>query len=89
MFYKHVKELANEWPAYLTKVRVNKHDTAYKLINEHLREDLRQITKKQSYYNIDSSSGTTNITSAPWLAAFDTRVMSSSQNGYYVVFCFP
>ncbi|MFT6908553.1 MAG: hypothetical protein ACJAS1_005255 [Oleiphilaceae bacterium] len=88
MFYEHVKELANEWPAYLSNVTEDKHHNAYKLINEYLREDLREITQKQSYYKIDSSGGAGNITSGPWFATFDTRVTSSSQNGFYVVFLF-
>lgn len=88
MLYEHIKELAEEWPLYLKNVTEDKNHKAYKLINVDLREDLRRVTKEQSYYKIDSSGGAGNITSGPWFATFDTRVTTSSQNGFYVVFLF-
>lgn len=88
MILQLMKEVAKVWPSYKKNIVENKNERAFKLIYDLLPNELENLTPKNSTLKIDSSGGAGNITAGPWIAAFDTRVTSSPQTGYYVVFLF-
>jgi hypothetical protein len=58
------------------------------LVAEVLPEMLLAQLANQSDIKVRGSAGLGNITAAPWVATFDTRITSSAASGYYVVYLF-
>jgi len=87
---KLIIELSNLWDDYYSLKHVDGSLRADKIINDELKHTLSELNKDKCFKNltVGSSSGEGNITRAPWLASFDSRVTKSATQGFYVVFLF-
>lgn len=85
-----IVNIANSWHNYYRLKHISKEHQTDKLINEHLVTKLKAINELHGFPKmlVDSSSGEGNITRAPWIASFDTKVTRSATTGFYVVFLF-
>ena len=86
---KETIELVRDgWPAYLALGRTDKTQDVYKLCDKTLPDQLKAASTDPSYLKFLGSTGKGMITAAPWVAAIDTRITSSVQEGFYVVYLF-
>ncbi|MEZ8657584.1 MrcB family domain-containing protein [Vibrio cyclitrophicus] len=85
---KLVQELAQIWPDYRLKEMEDKNDRAYQIIYDDLKAELESWCAGESNLSVGSSGGTGRITAGPWFAAFDTRITTEAQKGFYLVYLF-
>jgi hypothetical protein len=83
-----ILRIAAGWPAYRQKERVDKDDPIYVLVVQKFPQELRHQLVDSDKIVAEGSTGAGNITAAPWIALFDTRVTTSATTGYYVVYLF-
>jgi len=83
-----IQDISSDWPNYRIKGRVDKNAHIFDLVINKFPDQLKDYAKNASYLNFHGSTGQGNITSAPWIATFDTRVTESAERGYYVVYLF-
>ncbi|WP_404399914.1 DUF3578 domain-containing protein [Idiomarina seosinensis] len=85
-----IVDVANSWHNYYKLKHISKEHPTDRLINTKLVSALVNVNKLHGFseMHVDSSSGEGNITLAPWLASFDTKITRSATKGFYVVFLF-
>jgi hypothetical protein len=83
-----IGEIAAEWPKYKERGKVDKTAQAYSLVVNHFPSELQSLAQNADSLKFHGSTGQGNVTAAPWIAAFDTRITSSATSGYYVVYLF-
>jgi hypothetical protein len=83
-----IQEISSQWPEYRKKKKVDKTTDAYDLVVNKFPNQLKEYAKNTNYLKFHGSTGQGNITPAPWIATFDTRVTESAERGYYVVYLF-
>jgi hypothetical protein len=83
-----ISEIVAEWPKYKESRKVDKNSRAYDLVVNAFPGSLQSIAENTDYLKFHGSTGQGNITAAPWVATFDTRITSSATSGFYVVYLF-
>jgi hypothetical protein len=83
-----ISEIVAEWPKYKESRKVDKNARAYDLVVNAFPSSLQSIAQNTDYLKFHGSTGQGNITAAPWVATFDTRITSSATSGFYVVYLF-
>ncbi len=83
-----ISEIVAEWPKYKESRKVDKNARAYDLVVNAFPGSLQSIAQNTDYLKFHGSTGQGNITAAPWVATFDTRITSSATSGFYVVYLF-
>jgi hypothetical protein len=81
-------QIASGWSDYRSKNQVDREDPVYQLVVEQLPEALRPHLKSFDTIVVQGSTGAGNITAAPWIALFDSRITTSATSGFYVVYLF-
>ena len=79
------QEIAAGWADYKTLGTVDSSNPIHQEVTQNLPNILLHQLSDQSHIKIQGSTGLGNITAAPWIATFDTRVTGSASSGYYVV----
>lgn len=87
-FSRTITNIANLWPTYLQKTKVDKTDPAYQEVVTTFPTLLETTNPNIKTLLFKGSSGATNITFAPWVAVFDDRETLSAQEGFYIVYLF-
>lgn len=87
-FSRTIKNIVNTWPTYLQKVKLDSNDPAFKEVVTVFPTVLKNSSPKINTLIFKGSTGATNITFAPWVAVFDSRITSSAQEGFYIVYLF-
>lgn len=82
------REIAKGWSDYKKLHIVDKTQPVHLLVAKTLPESLLAQLTSQADIKVHGSPGLGNITAAPWIATFDTRITSSATSGYYVVYLF-
>ncbi len=83
-----IRQIAAGWQSYHRKVRVDKTDPVYALVTADFPKALRPYIASYENLTPEGSTGAGNITAAPWIALFDSRLTTSATLGYYVVYLF-
>ena len=83
-----IEQIASSWPSYHQKVRVDKIDPVFSVVETQFPDALRPHLSSYNNLKLEGSTGAGNITAAPWIAAFDRRLTTSATTGYYVVYLF-
>ena len=83
-----LQEIAKGWRDYKGLRTVDSSQSTHKLVAETLPDRLLATLENQSDIKVHGSTGLGNITAAPWIATFDTRITISAASGYYVVYLF-
>ena len=83
-----ISEIAAEWPNYKELGKVNKTAQAHKLVVNEFPKELKRIALNTDYLLFHGSTGAGNVTAAPCIACFDSRITTSATSGYYVVYLF-
>src|SRR5215467_9977918 len=83
-----IKEVAAGWNSYRQKRIVDKGDKVYDFVMNQFPEALRSCVAEFEFITVEGSTGAGNITAAPWIALFDTRLTTSATREYYVVYLF-
>jgi len=82
------QEIAAGWADYKTLGTVDSSNPIHQEVTQNLPNILLHQLSDQSHIKIQGSTGLGNITAAPWIATFDTRVTGSASSGYYVVYLY-
>ncbi|MBO6701103.1 MAG: DUF3578 domain-containing protein [Pseudomonadales bacterium] len=83
-----LEEIAGGWSTYKDLQTVDSSKPIHELVVETLPNILLSKLKDSSYIKVQGSTGLGNITAAPWVATFDTRITRSAAQGYYVVYLY-
>jgi hypothetical protein len=83
-----IKQIAESWPAYLSKGKVDKTDPVYEKVVNDFPQALQPLVEQYTNIEVQGSTGVGNITAAPWIALFDRRLTNSATSGYYIVYLF-
>lgn len=83
-----ITQIAASWPSYREKVRVDRNDPVFALVEKEFPEALQPYISQNETLIPEGSTGAGNITSAPRIAVFDRRLTTSATTGYYVVYLF-
>lgn len=81
-------QIAKSWPDYASGKTIDSTNYADRLVSVDFPCELRRLTSEIATLQIDGSSGQGNVSNAPWVATFDTRITSSAQQGFYPVYIF-
>lgn len=83
-----IQEIAGAYPAYRNKVRVDKNDPVYGMVEKEFPQALEPYIAPYEALLAKGSTGAGYITAAPWIAVFDRRLTTSATAGYYIVYLF-
>ena len=83
-----IEQIVALWQPYRQKVTVDKSDPVYNLVVNEFPEALLRYLVTPATISLEGSTGAGNITAAPWIALFDSRITTSATTGYYVVYLF-
>ena len=83
-----VEQIAQGWPEYKSLQNVDSSNLTHQLVADTLPAILEGKLSDTSHIKVHGSTGLGNITAAPWVATFDTRITSSAAQGYYVVYLY-
>jgi hypothetical protein len=83
-----IEQIAAGWPAYSQKGLVDKNDPVCALVTVQFPQALQPHVAAYDNIVLHGSTGTGNITAAPWIALFDRRLTTSATTEYYVVYLF-
>jgi len=84
----HLTSIAHQYEEYRANKIVDSTAEVYKIVTEHLPEELQSIAGKRRPYKPEGSTGRGNVTPAPWIALFDPYVTTTAQSGYYVAYLY-
>ncbi|KPB02055.1 MrcB family domain-containing protein [Ahrensia marina] len=84
-----IEFVAKQWPAYRQGKTTNKTAPVYEAIVHNFPSELSSFNGKDSaHLKVEGSTGRGNVSNAPWVATFDTRITQSARDGYYPVYLF-
>jgi len=83
-----IARIAEGWSTYRQKLRVDGKDPVYAMVVEQLPDEIRRHVSAFDKIIVEGSTGAGNITAAPWIALFDSRLTTSATTGYYPVYLF-
>lgn len=83
-----IAQIADGWSAYHRKLRVDSKDRVYDVVVVQLPLELKRHVSTFDRIIVEGSTGAGNITVAPWIALFDSRLTTSATTGYYPVYLF-
>lgn len=77
------------WPTYRALAIVNSNEDIHRWVVDEFPALLKSsISVNYPHLLWKGSTGTTQITAAPWIATLDDRITTSAQRGYYVVYLY-
>ena len=83
-----ILSVAKYYPDYLEKKVNDSNNPVHKLVTKEFPSLLKEIIGEKRPYVTKGSTGNTNITYAPWVAAFDPLITTSATDGYYFVYLY-
>jgi len=83
-----ISSISKGYPVYLQKKTNDKSDPIHSLVTKNFPNQIKQIIGSGNSHITKGSTGATNITYAPWIAAFDPLITKTATDGYYVVYLF-
>lgn len=83
-----IQQIRIGWPAYRALSQTSSTEPIFQSVETTLPDELRTALKKGSAYKVEGSTGSGNITAAPWIGTRDPQVSKSFTEGFYVVYLF-
>jgi hypothetical protein len=83
-----IQEIRTGWPAYRALSQTSSAEQIFQLVETALPDELRTALQKGAAYKVEGSTGSGNITAAPWIGARDPQVSKSFTEGFYLVYLF-
>ena len=83
-----ITEISAGWSEYKKARVVDKDHSVHRYVTRTLPLALSETLSDDADLKVQGSVGLGNVTAAPWIATFDTRITKSAASGYYVVYLF-
>lgn len=83
-----ILSVAKTFPDYFEKKVNDSNHPVHKLVTKEFPSLLKGIIGEKTPYITKGSTGNTNVTYAPWIAAYDPLITTSATDGYYFVYLY-
>ncbi|WP_170468125.1 MrcB family domain-containing protein, partial [Ruegeria arenilitoris] len=78
-----IQSVGSNWSDYKATKTTDSDNSTHQLVETQFPTCLEKIAGDSTHLIFSGSCGLGNVSAAPWVATFDSRITKSPQDGYY------